>query len=81
LVQCGADDTACFWNKHYLGCDEHYFVHKLRKHKDYPPELSRIAVKDGKVMGCIMYSKTKIVDGIDTHEVITFGPLCVEPKW
>jgi len=56
-------------------------VHKLCKHKDYPPELSRIAVKDGKVMGCIMYSKAKIVDGVDNHEIITFGPLCVEPKW
>ncbi|WP_346915483.1 hypothetical protein [Clostridium sp.] len=28
-----------------------------------------------------MYSKAKIVDGADTHEIITFGPLCVEPKW
>jgi predicted N-acetyltransferase YhbS len=70
-----------FWNKHHLGCDEHYLVHKLRKNKDYLPELSRIAVKDGKVIGCIMYSKAKIVDGVDTHEIITFGPLCVEPKW
>lgn len=70
-----------FWNKHHLGCDEHYLVHKLRKHKDYLPELSRIAVKDGKVIGCIMYSKAKIVDGVDNHEIITFGPLCVEPKW
>jgi len=70
-----------FWNKHHLGCDEHYLVHKLRKHEDYLPELSRIAVKDGKVIGCIMYSKSKIVDGVDTHEIITFGPLCIEPKW
>lgn len=70
-----------FWNKHHLGCDEHYLVHKLRQHKDYLPELSRIAVKDGKVIGCIMYSKSKVIDGEDTHEIITFGPLCVEPKW
>lgn len=70
-----------FWNKHHLGCDEHYLVHKLREDKDYLPELSRIAVKDGKVIGCIMYSKSRIVDGADTHEIITFGPLCVEPKW
>jgi predicted N-acetyltransferase YhbS len=34
-----------FWNKHHLGCDEHYLVHKLRQDKDYLPELSRIAVK------------------------------------
>ena len=70
-----------FWNKHHLGCDEHYLVHKLRQHNDYLPELSRIAVKDGTVIGCIMYSKSKVIDGEDTHEIITFGPLCVEPKW
>jgi len=70
-----------FWNKHHLGCEEHYLVHKLRQDKDYLPELSRIAVKDGEVLGCIMYSKARVVDGADTHEIITFGPLCVEPKW
>jgi predicted N-acetyltransferase YhbS len=70
-----------FWNKHHLGCDEHYLVHKLRQDKDYLPELSRIAVKDGEIIGCIMYSKARVVDGADTYEVITFGPLCVEPKW
>ena len=70
-----------FWNKHHLGCDEHYLVHRLRQDKDYLPELSRIAVKDGSVIGCIMYSKASIVDGEDSHEIITFGPLCVEPRW
>lgn len=70
-----------FWNKHHLGCDEHYLVHKLRQDKNYLPELSRIAVKDGQVIGCIMYSKARVVDGTNTHEIITFGPLCVEPKW
>ena len=54
-----------FWNKHHLGCDEHYLVHKLRQDKDYLPELSRIAVKDGEIIGCIMYSKARVVDGID----------------
>lgn len=70
-----------FWNKHQLGCDEHYLVHKLRQDDDYLPELSRIALKDGEVIGCIMYSKAQVVDGADTHEIITFGPLSVEPKW
>lgn len=70
-----------FWNNHHLGCDEHYLVHKMRQDKDFLPELSRIAVKDGEIIGYIMYSKAKVVDGEDTHEVVTFGPLCVEPKW
>lgn len=70
-----------FWNKHHLGCDEHYLVHKLRQDKDYLPELSRIALKDGEAIGCIMYSKARVVDEAVTHDIITFGPLCVEPKW
>lgn len=70
-----------FWNNHHLGCDEHYLVHKMRQDKDFLPELSRIAVKDGEIIGYIMYSKAKVVDGEDTHEIVTFGPLCVDPKW
>ncbi len=70
-----------FWNKHHLGCDEHYLVHKLRQDKDYLPEISRIAVKDGEIIGCIMYSKARVVDGVKTHDIVTFGPLCVAPEW
>ncbi len=70
-----------FWNKYRIGCNEHYIVHQLRQHPDYLPELSRIAVKDGVIIGCIMYSKARVVDGTDIHEIITFGPLCVEPEW
>lgn len=68
-----------FWNKHHLGCDEHYLVHKLRESQDYIPELSRVAIKDGKVIGCIMYSKAYVVDGDKKTEAVTFGPLCVDP--
>lgn len=70
-----------FWNKFRIGCDEHYLVHKLRQSEDYLPELSRIALKDGNVIGCILYSKARVVEGEVTHEALTFGPLCVEPKW
>lgn len=70
-----------FWNKHRLGCDEHYLVHRLRQDKDYLPDLSRIAVKDGVIIGCIMYSKARVVDDKKTQEVLTFGPLCIEPAW
>ena len=70
-----------FWNKHHLGCDEHYLVHKLHQCKDYLPELSRIAVKDGKIIVCIIYSKAKVVDGEKVHDIVTFGPLCVDPDW
>lgn len=28
-----------------------------------------------------MYSKSRVVDGVETHDIITFGALCVEPQW
>lgn len=70
-----------FWNKHQKGCDEHYLVYKLREHKDYLPELSRIALKDGEVIGAVFYSRAYVRDGETNHNIITFGPLCISPKW
>jgi|GEM_PF-6889838 len=28
-----------------------------------------------------MYSKAYVTDGDKKHDIITFGPLCVDPKW
>ena len=70
-----------FWNKHHMGCDEHYLVHKIRQHEDYIPELSRVAVKDGAVIGCIMYTKARVVSNDKVHDILSFGPLCIDPKW
>jgi len=68
-----------FWNLHCPGCSEHLLVNKFRTNAAYIPEISRVAEKDGKIIGMIMYSRAKVVDGNVTHEVLTFGPLCVEP--
>ena len=68
-----------FWNIHGPGCNEHLMVHKLRSADEYLPELSRVAELDGKIVGAIFYSKAKVIDGACEHEVLTFGPLAVEP--
>jgi predicted N-acetyltransferase YhbS len=68
-----------FWNLHNPGCSEHLLVRKLRTDPAYMPELSRVAELDGKVVGTIMYSRSKVIDGEITHPLLTFGPLCVEP--
>ncbi|MBR6395442.1 MAG: GTPase RsgA, partial [Lachnospiraceae bacterium] len=68
-----------FWNIHGPGCNEHLLVHKLRTSPDYLPELSRVAELDGRIVGAIYYSKSKVVDGDKTYDVLTFGPLAVEP--
>ena len=68
-----------FWNIHGPGCNEHLMVHKLRQSEDYLPEISRVAELDGKIVGVIMYHKARVVDGDKETEIITFGPLAVEP--
>ena len=68
-----------FWNLHGPGCNEHLLVHKLRESEDYLPDLSRVAELDGRIVGAIFYSKARVVDGDTEHEVLTFGPLAVEP--
>lgn len=70
-----------FWNRHHPGCNEHYLVHRLRTHPDYLPGLSRVAVRDGEVLGAIFYSRSWVLDGARRHELTTFGPLCVSPEW
>ena len=70
-----------FWNLHGPGCNEHYLVHILRNEKCYVEELSRVAECDERIVGLIMYSRAKVVDGDKTHEVLSFGPLCVEPTF
>ncbi len=54
-------------------------IHKLRGAKEYLPELSRVAELDGRIVGAIFYSKARVSDGVCEHEVLTFGPLAVEP--
>ena len=68
-----------FWNIHGPGCNEHYLVHLVRESDCYVEELSRVAELNGKIVGLIMYSRARVVDKDQIHEVITFGPLCVEP--
>jgi predicted N-acetyltransferase YhbS len=70
-----------FWNLHVPGCNEHYLVHILRANDDYIPELSRVAEVDGKIVGTIMYSKAYVMDGEKRTDVITFGPLCIDPEY
>jgi len=69
------------YNIYIPGCMEHLLVHEMRTHEDYLPELSRIAVIDGKVAGLIMYYKSTIETQDQTYTVASFGPLCVDHKY
>lgn len=70
-----------FWNKYVPGCMEHYLLHVLRKDAAFVPELSMVAEVDGKIVGGIWYSKSKVKTENAEHAVLTFGPLCVAPEY
>jgi len=71
-----------FWNLSKPGCFEHYFIHIMRDHKDFIPELDYVAVADGKIVGSVMYCKAKLVDEQGNEkDIITMGPLCVLPEY
>ncbi len=70
-----------FWNLYIPGCSEHLLVRKLRTDPAYLPGLSRVAELDGSVVGTIMYTHSKVIDGETVHPLLTFGPLCVEPSF
>lgn len=69
-----------FWNLSFPGCDEHYFIHVMRDHKDFIPELGCVLEMDGRIIGCIMYTEGRLVDEKGNEKtVLTMGPLCIHP--
>lgn len=71
-----------FWNLYVPGCDEHYFVHKMREHPDFIPELDFVLEKDGKIIGNVMYTKSWLVGASgEEKEILSFGPLTVHPDY
>ena len=69
-----------FWNLSVPGCDEHYFIHVMRSHEAFVPELGFVLEADGKIIGSIMYTKAKLVDENGTEKrILSMGPLCIHP--
>ena len=66
-----------FWNLHAPGCEEHMLIHKMRKAPEFIKELDFVVVLDDKIVGNIVYVKSKVIDGPIEHEVLTFGPVSV----
>ena len=71
-----------FWNVYKPGADEHYFVHMMRCHPDFIPELAFVLEKDGEIIGNIMYTKAWLEDEQGARkEIVSFGPICVAPEY
>lgn len=71
-----------FYNLYVPGCVEHYLVRIMRNHKDFIPELDFVLELNQKIIGNIMYTKAHLTDeqGV-TKEVLTFGPVCIDPDY
>ena len=70
-----------FWNLYMPGCDEHYLVHRIFTDPNYVPNLSLVAKLDGKIVGLILYTKCRLETKSGDIDVLTFGPLCVDPMF
>lgn len=71
-----------FWNLSVPGCDEHYLVHVMRDHEDFVSDLDLVMEVDGKIVGNVMYTRTRLVDEKGTEKpVLSFGPLCIHPDY
>lgn len=71
-----------FWNVYKPGADEHYYVHMMRSHPDFVPELAFVLEKGGEIIGSIMHTKAWLEDENGCRkEILSFGPLCIAPKY
>ncbi len=71
-----------FWNLSFPGCSEHYFIHVMRTHEDFIPELALVVEKDNEIIGNVMYTKSKLIDEEGNEkQVISFGPIAVHPDY
>lgn len=71
-----------FWNLYMPGCNEHYLVHTMRSSPDFLPGLAYVAEYRGEIVGSILYTKSYVLnENGEKQETVTFGPLCVHPKF
>lgn len=70
-----------FWNINMPGCDEHYLAHRIWNEPCYVPEISLLAEVNQTAAGVILYTKCRLETKNGDVEVLTFGPLCVDPDY
>lgn len=58
--------------------DEQDYVDELRRGANYIPGLALVAVLNSRIIGHIMFTKTKIDAGRSQYEVLLLSPLCVD---
>ena len=69
-----------FWNKYRPGCLEPYVLHQFRKSENFIKELSLILELNGRIIGHIMFAKSKIICEEKAVPALTFGPFSILPQ-
>lgn len=81
VVAVEALTRGAFWNLHVPGCSEHLVARQLRASRDFLPELDLVAVEDGRVIGNILFTRSRVVGSMNENfETVTFGPVSVLPE-
>ena len=71
-----------FWNVYRPGCLEHFVLHRYRSLPGFVPELSLCLIKDGKIIGHVMYAHSEIAsDDGGKIPIMTFGPISIAPDF
>lgn len=70
-----------FWNLQVPGCDEHWLVHIMRSAADFVPDLSFVAELDGRIVGNIMTTRSRLVSGDCELPTLSVGPVTVHPDF
>lgn len=71
-----------FWNVYRPGCMEHYVLHCLRHDPAFVGELDYVMEIDGEIMGQVVYVRSEIVaDDGRRVPIMTFGPICIAPRY
>ena len=81
VVAVEALTREAFWNLHEPGCSEHLVARQLRACPDFLPELDLVAESGGRVVGNIMFTRSRVVGAKnEIFEAVTFGPISVLPE-
>jgi len=70
-----------FWNIYRPGCYEHYIVHNLRGDSSFIRQLDLVVEEDDKIIGHIAYSTNKLICDVDRMDVVTLGPVSIDPEY
>ena len=68
-----------FWNRYKPGCDEHDYLHRMRRDPAYLPDLEYLAEVQGEIVGQIAYARSGIMTAEGEVPTVTFGPVGVRP--